>query len=52
MIQLAIKVRTPDDGDCVNTGDLVTLFCDTWNKACSDLAGNASDKGAVGRVKD
>lgn len=21
----------PDDQDCVNTGDLVTLFCNTWN---------------------
>lgn len=35
----------PDDCDCVNTGDLVTLFCDTWNKACQELTGNASDKG-------
>ncbi|MCR5789645.1 MAG: CDP-glucose 4,6-dehydratase [Lachnospiraceae bacterium] len=22
----------PDDQDCVNTGDLVSLFCDTWNR--------------------
>ncbi len=22
----------PDDCDCVNTGDLVTLFCNSWNK--------------------
>ena len=23
----------PDDADCWNTGDLVTLFCDKWNQA-------------------
>ena len=28
----------PDDCDCVNTGNLVTLFCDTWNKNNTDLA--------------
>ncbi len=22
----------PDDSDCLTTGELVTLFCDTWNK--------------------
>ncbi len=26
----------PDDCDCVNTGDLVTLFTDSWNKVKSD----------------
>lgn len=25
----------PDDNDCWSTGDLVTLFCDTWNKECA-----------------
>ena len=28
----------PDDCDCVNTGNLVALFCDTWNKNNADLA--------------
>lgn len=23
----------PDDVDCVNTGNLVSMFCDSWNKA-------------------
>ena len=27
----------PDDKDCVNTGDLVTLFCQKWNKDGSKL---------------
>lgn len=27
----------PDDTDCYTTGDLVTLFCDTWNQATKDL---------------
>lgn len=26
----------PDDEDCVTTGDLVTRFCDTWNRLKSD----------------
>lgn len=26
-----------DDCDCINTGDLVTLFCDTWNKKGSNV---------------
>lgn len=28
----------PDDCDCVNTGDLVTLFCNKWNEKCSGIA--------------
>lgn len=28
----------PDDCDCVNTGDLVTLFSDMWNKKSSGIA--------------
>ena len=24
----------PDDADCRTTGELVTLFCDKWNKVC------------------
>lgn len=27
----------PDDADCWTTGELVTLFCDQWNKATGDL---------------
>ena len=27
----------PDDGDCVNTGDLVSIFCDIWNEKKSEL---------------
>lgn len=27
----------PDDCDCVNTGDLVTLFCNTWNNQCNKV---------------
>ena len=30
----------PDDRDCVTTGDLVSLFCDEWNKG--GLGANAS----------
>lgn len=26
----------PDDADCWTTGELVTLFCDQWNKATGD----------------
>ena len=26
----------PDDADCWTTGELVTLFCDKWNKATGD----------------
>lgn len=26
----------PDDADCWTTGELVTLFCDRWNKATGD----------------
>lgn len=26
----------PDDCDCINTGDLVTMFCDKWNVEKSD----------------
>lgn len=29
----------PDDIDCVSTGDLVTLFTDTWNKTCGNRTG-------------
>ena len=28
----------PDDTDCRTTGELVTLFCDKWNKAAGDNA--------------
>ena len=29
----------PEDADCINTGDLVTLFCDTWKaQTDNDLA--------------
>lgn len=27
----------PDDKDCINTGDLVTMFCDKWNEKCGEL---------------
>lgn len=26
----------PDDVDCISTGDLVTLFADSWNKTCGE----------------
>lgn len=29
----------PDDKDCLNTGDLVTMFCDKWNSKCGELNG-------------
>lgn len=28
----------PDDADCLTTGELVTLFCDKWNKATGENA--------------
>lgn len=27
----------PDDVDCLNTGELVTIFCDKWNAKCGQL---------------
>lgn len=36
----------PDDCDCVDTGDLVTLFCDKWNTG-DDLGVKAEWKSQV-----
>lgn len=35
----------PDDQDCISTGDLVTLFCDSWNKNIFECERSASKKG-------
>lgn len=37
----------PDDADCYTTGELVTLFCDKWNKMTGDTVEwkNISDGG-------
>lgn len=37
----------PDDADCYNTGELVTVFCDRWNHATGDDINwkNVSDGG-------
>lgn len=37
----------PDDADCYTTGELVTLFCDKWNRLSGDEVGwkNESDGG-------
>lgn len=37
----------PDDQDCMNTGDLVTRFCDSWNKSISDDEKGTSGKGML-----
>lgn len=34
----------PDDRDCITTGELVDLFCDTWNKSTDDKAGGKEAK--------
>lgn len=37
----------PDDADCYTTGELVTLFCNTWNQLTGDEIGwmNRADQG-------
>lgn len=34
----------PDDADCVTTGDLVELFCNTWNRAGTDVKAGWIDR--------
>lgn len=41
----------PDNQDCINTGNLVTLFCDSWNKGISGYRRNSNKKDVFSIVR-